>query len=213
MEFKSVLDTEEPTPVTLMQSHFDGETWGLELIDGGEKILTCADDNKFMLINAVTYEVERAGKISDAKHANTKKCTAASMGVLAPNQQARSVAYSKKHNHVAVSDNYGEVHIRKFDDFDAEVQQLSEPQEWNEVMHYSPCENYLGVGSHDDKVYIYEISEEGVYKLRNTTGEKITSFVQSFDWSLDSRYIRTCSASHEKQYFNVAEKKHAPDGI
>jgi len=43
------------------------------------------------------------------------------MGKLAANQQARSIAYSKKHGHVAVSDNYGEVTIRKFDDFDAEV--------------------------------------------------------------------------------------------
>jgi len=108
------------------------------------------------------------------------------MGVLAPNQQARSIAYSKKHGHVAVSDNYGEVTIRKFEDFDAEVQSLTEPQEWNEVMRYSPCEKYLGVGSHDNKVYIYVIDEEGKYKLRNTTGEKITSFVQSFDWTLDS---------------------------
>lgn len=196
-----------------MQSHFDGETWGLELIDGGEKILTCADDNKFMLINATTKAVERTGKMAEAKSNNTKTCTASTMGVLAPNQQARAICYSKKHGHVAVSDNYGDVTIRKFDDFDSEVTQLNDAQEWNEVMRYSPCETMLAVGSHDNRVYIYDISEEGEYKKRFTTGEKITSFVQSLDWTADSKYIRTTSGSHEKQYFNVEEKKHAPDGI
>lgn len=112
-----------------------------------------------------------------------------------------------------MSDNFGEVSIRKFDDFENELTQLTQPQEWNEVMRYSPCENYLAVGSHDNKVYIYNVSESGEYTLCHNTGEKITSFVQSLDWTMDSKYIRTCSGSHEKQYFNVAEKAHAPDGI
>lgn len=167
-----------------------------------------------MLIDATTFSVEKSGKLADQKDTTiTRKSTAATMGKLAPNQQARSIAYSKKHGHVAVSDNYGLVSIRKFDDFDSEIQQLAQPQEWNEVMRFSPCDKYLAVGSHDDKVYIYEINEEGHYKLSHTTGEKITSFVQSLDWTLDSKYIRTTSASHEKQYFNVADKKHAPDGL
>ena len=135
------------------------------------------------------------------------------MGVLAPNQQARSIAYSKKLGHVAVSNNFGAVSIRKFDDFDEEVCQLTEPDEWNEVMSYSPDETMLAVGSHDNRVYIYKVSEDGSsYTPYWHTGEKITSFVNAMDWSLDGKYIRTCSGSHEKQYFNVEEKDHAPDG-
>lgn len=37
--------------------------------------------------------------------------------------------------------------------------------------------------------------------------------MQSLDWSLDSKYVRTCSGSHEKQYFDVASKKHEPNGL
>lgn len=59
VELKNVIQTEEVEPVTLMTSHFDGEAWGMELLDGGRRILTCGDDNKFMLINTTNYTVER----------------------------------------------------------------------------------------------------------------------------------------------------------
>ena len=71
-----------------MQSHFDGEVWGLDLINDGKHILTCADDNKFMLINTESKSVEREGKISEKKTAaksdKKKMYTASSMGVYKP---------------------------------------------------------------------------------------------------------------------------------
>jgi len=59
---------------------------------------------------------------------------------------------------------------------------MKDPNEWNEVMRYSPCENFLAVGSHDNYVYVYEISEEGTYKLYCKFA-KNNSFITSFDWS------------------------------
>jgi hypothetical protein len=38
---------------------------------------------------------------------------------------------------------------------------MKDAKEWNEVMRYSPCEKFLAVGSHDNYVYVYEISEDG----------------------------------------------------
>lgn len=46
------------------------------------------------------------------------KCTASSMGVYPPEKQARGIAYCKKHNHIAVSNNYGLISLRDFEDFD-----------------------------------------------------------------------------------------------
>ena len=43
------------------------------------------------------------------------------MSIYPPNQQARAIAYSKKHNHVAVSNNMGKVSIREYADFDKKV--------------------------------------------------------------------------------------------
>lgn len=59
-EFVGVLDSENVEPRTLMKAHFDGETWGLELVDEeGKQFLTCGDDNKFMLFDAEKKTCER----------------------------------------------------------------------------------------------------------------------------------------------------------
>jgi hypothetical protein len=72
----------------LLQSHYDGELWGLELINGGKKLLTAGDDNKIMLIDADTMKVERSGKASGPVEMcgdyKGIKCTASSMGVYSP---------------------------------------------------------------------------------------------------------------------------------
>jgi len=66
-----------------MKSHFDGETWGLELIDEeGKQFITCGDDNKFMLFDAEKKTVERQGKISE-KSTMTKKDMTATAGTTA----------------------------------------------------------------------------------------------------------------------------------
>lgn len=111
-----------------------------------------------MLIDFNNFSVERSGKLSVEASKKAIKSTASTTGVLAPNQQSRSVAYNKTFNHIAVSDNYGEVVIKPFADFNAEpIATLTEPQEWSEVMRYSPCDKFLAVGSHDNRVWVYAI--------------------------------------------------------
>lgn len=217
-EFVGVLDSENVEPRTLMKAHFDGETWGLELVDDeGKQFITCGDDNKFMLFDAEKKTCERQGKISE-KRTMTKKDmtnTASTTGRIfrEPNRQSRAVAYSKKHNQVAVSNNWGKVSIRKFDDFDAKVCSMKDAKEWNEVLRYSPCEKFLAVGSHDNHVYVYSISEDGSeYKL-HCKFTKNNSFITGLDWSLDSNVIRTMSGSHEKLYHSVEEKAFVSSGM
>jgi len=81
--------------------------------------LTSGDDNKIMLINAETKTVERSGKVAGPKEGyKDKKSTASSMGVYTADLQSRSISHSKKHNHIAHSNNFGEIIIRDFDDFE-----------------------------------------------------------------------------------------------
>jgi len=87
-EFKKVLEEEKPVENNIMQSHHEGEVWGLALVDDGKKVLTCADDNKFLLFNTETRKMERAGKVSDHKSAKSdklKQVTASSMSVYPAN--------------------------------------------------------------------------------------------------------------------------------
>jgi WD40 repeat protein len=73
-----------------------------------------------------------------------------------------------KNQHVAVSNNYGDIMIYDYKDFQVLIQTLLEPQEWCEVLKYSPSETHLAVGSHDNSIYVYEVSTPGGSSSRAT---------------------------------------------
>lgn len=65
VEIKNAGEAESSEPNVLMQSHFEGETWGLSFNDGF--VITSGDDNRIMMIDAQTRQYVRGGKISDKK--------------------------------------------------------------------------------------------------------------------------------------------------
>ena len=104
----------------------------------------------------------------------------------------------------------GKISIRSKDDFDGKITSLKQPQEWCEVIKYSPCGTYMAAGSHDNFVYIYRVNED--YKLAGTM-KKHNSFVTSVDWSQDSKWIRSVCGAYEKLYFNVEEMSFDSSGL
>ena len=77
-------------------------------------------------------------------------------------------------------------------------------------MKYSPSGKYLAAGSHDNAIYVYEVSKG--YELYCKFA-KHNSFIVSLDWSADSTYIKSVCGAYEKLYFNVATKEHDSSGI
>lgn len=104
----------------------------------------------------------------------------------------------------------GKISIREKADLNKKVKSLKEPDEWCEVIKYSPCGNFLAVGSHDNNIYVYDV--KGGYSLY-TKFNKHNSFVTSIDWSLDSTYIRSVCGAYEKLYFNVKDKSFDANGL
>jgi len=97
----------------------------------------------------------------------------------------------------------GKISIREKADLNKKIKTLKEPDEWCEVIKYSPCGTYLAVGSHDNNIYVYNVKNN--YSLY-TKLNKHNSFVTSIDWSLDSSYIRSVCGAYEKLYFNIKDK-------
>jgi len=97
----------------------------------------------------------------------------------------------------------GKVSIRDKNDLNKKLKSLKEPEEWSEVMRYSPDGTLFAVGSHDNNIYVYEVNND--YKLY-TKFAKHNSFVTSLDWSQDGSYIRSVCGAYEKLYFNVKDK-------
>jgi WD40 repeat protein len=87
---------------------------------------------------------------------------------------------------------------------------MNDPKEWSEVMRYSPDGKKLGVGSHDNNVYIYDVEDK--YNLIATL-KAHNSFITCFDWSQDGTYIRSMCGAYEKLYFNVGDKTQDHSGL
>lgn len=121
--------------------------------------------------------------------------------------QSRGITYSQKLQHVAVSNNYGDVAILDYNDLSKRIATLYKPREWCEVMTYSPNNEFLAVGSHDDSIYIYKINEKGEYSLHWAITFVHSSAITGMDWSKDSKYIRAIDQAYAKLFYDVDKQE------
>lgn len=102
--------------------------------------------------------------------------------------------------------------IRDLEDFDKKICSLKEAKDWCEVARFSPCENFLAIGSHDKNIHVYEIDPEShTYKLHWSV-QKGSSFVNALDWTADSKEVRISTGDYEVLYFNVENKEFLTNG-
>jgi len=87
LEVPSAQDAEMKEPRILCQSHFEGETWGLQVTEDNQ-VITCGDDNRIMMFDANKKQFVQGGKISDKKAMKdpSKKSLAATTSQMAPNK-------------------------------------------------------------------------------------------------------------------------------
>ena len=89
----------------LILSHYDGEVWGLAIIDEENTFhyLTSGDDNSLLLYDIQTRRVEGRGYVNnDATSTKKFKGGASTMSKKPPHQQSRALAYNHELNHLAV---------------------------------------------------------------------------------------------------------------
>ena len=69
----------------------------------------------------------------------------------------------------------------------------------------------MAIGSHDNGIYVYRVSERG--RKYNKVGKCFghTSFVTHLDWSSDSQYLRTNSGDYEILYWTPSNCKQCTD--
>uniref|UniRef100_A0A3Q3KMA9 EMAP like 1 n=1 Tax=Mastacembelus armatus TaxID=205130 RepID=A0A3Q3KMA9_9TELE len=69
------------------------------------------------------------------------------------------------------------------------------------VMHYGPDGNFLAIGSHDNYIYIYAVTENGRKYSRVGKCSGHSSFITHLDWSVDSQYLVSNSGDYEILYW------------
>ena len=86
---------------------------------------------------------------------------------------------------------------------------MRDAREWIEVMSYSADKCRLAVGSHDNKIYIYD-AENGYALLNTLKGH--SSYIMALDWSQDGSYIRSNCGAYELLFFTTADGEQDKSG-
>uniref|UniRef100_A0A8D3DY88 EMAP like 3 n=1 Tax=Scophthalmus maximus TaxID=52904 RepID=A0A8D3DY88_SCOMX len=166
--------------VAIVQGHVD-EMWGLATHPSQNIFLTCGHDRQVCLWKTEEHKLDW--------------CISLEYGLCAdfcPNGSVVSVGLSTGRWMV-------------LDLLTMEV--VSESIDGNEqlsVMRYSPDGSFLAVGSHDNFIYIYNVTESGRRYSRFGKCNGHSSFITHLDWSKDGKYIMSNSGDYEILYWDIA---------
>ena len=83
---------------------------------------------------------------------------------------------------------------------------INNPKEWIEAIEYNSDGTRIAVGSHDNKIYVYNVTDDCKYKPF-TALKAHSSYITALDWSLDNSYIRSTCGAYELLFFAVDSKK------
>ena len=188
----------------IMHSHSDGEVWGLDYIEGMGPV-TSADDNKVMFWNESKRTCDKVVRISD-RRVNAKRGGASTMADNYDSQQSRAVAV--RGDNLVIATNDGALVVRSMSAPETDVKLITDSSEWIECMAFSPDGAHLAVGSHDDKIRLYDTSD---WSLKGVcTGH--SSYILALDWSQDGTYLRTNSGDYELLFWKMPDCEQDPSG-
>ncbi|NWY74354.1 EMAL1 protein, partial [Erithacus rubecula] len=163
-------------PIT--QGHTD-ELWGLAVHSSKPQFFTCGHDKHITLWDATTHHPIWSKIIEDP---------------------AQSSGFHPSASVVAVGTLTGRWFV-----FDTETKDLvtvhTDGNEQLSVMRYSPDGNFLAIGSHDNCIYIYGVSENGRKYTRIGKCSGHSSFITHLDWSVNSQYLVSNSGDYEILYW------------
>ncbi|XP_078391038.1 echinoderm microtubule-associated protein-like 3 isoform X1 [Cetorhinus maximus] len=170
--------TEPFTPI--VQGHTD-ELWGLATHPFRDLFLTCAHDKQVCLWDQVQHTLEWSKTLEETGLCADFHCSGAVVAVGL--QTGRWMVLDCETKDLVSSTVDGN-------------EQLS-------VVRYSPDGNFLAIGSHDNYIYLYTVTESGRKYCRFGRCMGHSSFITHLDWSQDSHFIMSNSGDYEILYWDI----------
>uniref|UniRef100_A0A8B9JWE7 Echinoderm microtubule-associated protein-like 4 n=1 Tax=Astyanax mexicanus TaxID=7994 RepID=A0A8B9JWE7_ASTMX len=165
-----------------VQGHTD-ELWGLATHPFKDLFLTCAQDRQVCLWNSVDHSLEWTRLLDVREH-----------GHCADFHPSGAV--------VAIG-----THSGKWYALDAETRDLvaihTDGNEQLSVMRYTVDGTLLAVGSHDNFIYLYTVSDKGRKYSRYGKCTGHSSYITHLDWSPDNKFIMSNSGDYEILYWDI----------
>ncbi|XP_039865853.1 echinoderm microtubule-associated protein-like 4 isoform X1 [Simochromis diagramma] len=165
-----------------VQGHTD-ELWGLAAHPSKDLFLTCAQDRLVCLWNSSDHSLLWSRTLDEKEH-----------GHCADFHPSGAV--------VAIGTRSGKWYV-----LDAETNDLvgihTDGNEQLSVMRFSIDGSMLAVGSHDNFIYLYNVSEQGRKYSRYGKCTGHSSYITHLDWSPDNNFIMSNSGDYEILYWDV----------
>ena len=199
-----------PQRTVRMESHSDGEVWGLAINpQDPTRIISVGDDNKIKAWDTRGRCALQTGVLESEKGPERRAGYGAStLASTSPNQQGRAVAVNPANGNVVVCHNDGHVTVRRGTDIGTVIGRVNEPKEWSECVRFSPDGTKLAIGSHDNRVYIYNLSDNSLV----ATCQGHSSFITGLDWSVDSQALHTVDGAYELLFWDGNTGEQIKDG-
>ncbi|KAF7710670.1 echinoderm microtubule-associated protein-like 4 isoform X1 [Silurus meridionalis] len=163
-----------------VQGHTD-ELWGLASHPFKDLFLTCAQDRQVCLWNSVDHSLEWTRLLEEHGH-------------CADFHPSGAV--------VAIGTHSGKWYV-----LDAETRDLvaihTDGNEQLSVMRYTVDGTLLAVGSHDNFIYLYTVSDNGRKYSRYGKCSGHSSYITHLDWSPDNKFIMSNSGDYEILYWDI----------
>ncbi|XP_040849082.1 echinoderm microtubule-associated protein-like 4 isoform X2 [Ochotona curzoniae] len=163
-----------------VQGHTD-ELWGLATHPFKDLLLTCAQDRQVCMWNSVEHKLEWTRLVDEPGHC---------------------ADFHPSGTVVAIGTHSGRWFV-----LDAETRDLvsihTDGNEQLSVMRYSVDGTFLAVGSHDNFIYLYVVSENGRKYSRYGKCTGHSSYITHLDWSPDNKYIMSNSGDYEILYWDI----------
>ncbi|XP_048850695.1 echinoderm microtubule-associated protein-like 4 isoform X2 [Brienomyrus brachyistius] len=167
--------------VAIVQGHVD-ELWGLATHPSSNQFLTCGHDRQVCLWNGEEHTLDWCTTLEE-------------LGLCADFCPTGGV--------VSVGLNTGRWVVLDLQTREP-VWEYTDGNEQLSVMRYSPDGSFLAVGSHDNFIYIYSVTDGGRRYTRFGKCTGHSSFITHLDWSKDGKYIMSNSGDYEILYWDVA---------
>lgn len=195
----------------LMESHSDGEVWGLSLnAQDPTQVVTSGDDNKVKVWDSRNRRCVKSGILEQEKGPERKAGYGAStLASTSPNQQSRCVVVNPANGNLFIAHNDGHCTVKSQQDLNTVAKRVHDPKEWIECARFSPDGSKLAVGSHDNRIYIYNLTDGGSL-LATCQGH--SSFITGLDWSVDSQYLHSVCGAYELLFWDANTGHQIPDG-
>ncbi|XP_052042435.1 echinoderm microtubule-associated protein-like 4 isoform X1 [Apodemus sylvaticus] len=163
-----------------VQGHTD-ELWGLATHPFKDLLLTCAQDRQVCMWNSVAHRLEWTRLVDEPGHC---------------------ADFHPSGTVVAIGTHSGRWFV-----LDAETRDLvsihTDGNEQLSVMRYSVDGTLLAVGSHDNFIYLYAVSENGRKYSRYGKCTGHSSYITHLDWSPDNKHIMSNSGDYEILYWDI----------